>query len=114
MRLSSSLSLENEENEVINNIWRNLQETVTRPLSYEGGVEDVCQGARSKGGSTQAGLIRTLRDPKTETEVFINLKSRPNFGLNFFRDRDPDCCSGWTFLFNLAAIFFIAPKTPEI
>jgi hypothetical protein len=45
---------------------------------------------------------KALRDPETETEVFINCESRPKFGLNFFRDWDPDCPSRWTFLFNLA------------
>jgi hypothetical protein len=50
---------------------------------------------------------RALRDPETETEVFINPESRPRFGPGFFLDRDPDCCSGWTFLFNLELIFVL-------
>jgi hypothetical protein len=59
---------------------------------------------------------RAQRDCKTEIktviEVFINPESRPKFGLICFWD--PDCCLGWTFLFNLAPTFFCSPKAPNI
>jgi hypothetical protein len=48
----------------------------------------------------QQGLIlwtRALRDPETETEFFYQSRIPTEVRSEFFRDRDPDCCSIWHF-----------------